>query len=224
MAAKSNELSALTKLLERLGVNDGLKGAPATLDTTSTRVMAASRNGTSLSPASSTGSGELRLPAIASIVRVKSRAELAERCRFETRYYISSAPLTAKSGRQGGARPLGHREPSRMGARCRLQRRTVKAPQRSLLNQHGHRQTLCHQSHAIRKRQSQHRAKEHQLPRPTPQSITPLTSIRCPGRALAPQAPRLGRERCNQAPFALRRVAGIARRIALISAPGGFGP
>jgi predicted transposase YbfD/YdcC len=40
--------------------------------------------------------GELRLPAVASIVRVSSRTELADRCRFETRYYISSAPLTAK--------------------------------------------------------------------------------------------------------------------------------
>lgn len=39
--------------------------------------------------------GELRLPAVASIVRVKSRTELADRCRFDTRYYISSAPLTA---------------------------------------------------------------------------------------------------------------------------------
>jgi len=40
--------------------------------------------------------GELRLPAVESIVRVKSRTELADRCRFETRYYISSAPLTAQ--------------------------------------------------------------------------------------------------------------------------------
>ncbi len=40
--------------------------------------------------------GELRLPHAATVIRVKSRAELAERCRFETRYYISSAALTAK--------------------------------------------------------------------------------------------------------------------------------
>jgi hypothetical protein len=39
--------------------------------------------------------GELRLPGAASVIRVESRAELANRCRFETRYYISSAPLTA---------------------------------------------------------------------------------------------------------------------------------
>jgi predicted transposase YbfD/YdcC len=39
--------------------------------------------------------GELRLPDVASIVRVAARAELSDRSRFETRYYISSAPLTA---------------------------------------------------------------------------------------------------------------------------------
>ena len=40
--------------------------------------------------------GELRLPHAATIIRVQSRAELSDRCRFETRYYISSAALSAK--------------------------------------------------------------------------------------------------------------------------------
>jgi predicted transposase YbfD/YdcC len=40
--------------------------------------------------------GELRLPGIATLIRVQSRAELKDRCRFETRYYIASAPLAAK--------------------------------------------------------------------------------------------------------------------------------
>jgi predicted transposase YbfD/YdcC len=40
--------------------------------------------------------GELRLPGVATIVRVQSRTELKDRSRFETRYYISSAQLTAK--------------------------------------------------------------------------------------------------------------------------------
>jgi predicted transposase YbfD/YdcC len=39
--------------------------------------------------------GEVRLPAVAAIIRVASRVELADRCRFETRYYVSSAKLTA---------------------------------------------------------------------------------------------------------------------------------
>lgn len=41
--------------------------------------------------------GELRLPHAATLIRVQSRAELAGRCRFETRYYISSAALSAKA-------------------------------------------------------------------------------------------------------------------------------
>lgn len=40
--------------------------------------------------------GELRLPNAASLIRVKSHAELSDRCRFETRYYISSAALNAQ--------------------------------------------------------------------------------------------------------------------------------
>jgi predicted transposase YbfD/YdcC len=39
--------------------------------------------------------GELRLPDVAAIIRVASRAELKDRGRFETRYYISSAALSA---------------------------------------------------------------------------------------------------------------------------------
>ena len=40
--------------------------------------------------------GELRLPDARTVIRVRSRAELADRSRFETRYYISSAALTAR--------------------------------------------------------------------------------------------------------------------------------
>jgi predicted transposase YbfD/YdcC len=39
--------------------------------------------------------GEIRLPDVATIVRVTSRTELSDRSRFETRYYISSAALSA---------------------------------------------------------------------------------------------------------------------------------
>lgn len=39
--------------------------------------------------------GELRLPDVAVIIKVESRTELKGRCRFETRYYISSAKLSA---------------------------------------------------------------------------------------------------------------------------------
>jgi predicted transposase YbfD/YdcC len=40
--------------------------------------------------------GELRLPDAASIVRVVAHTELKDRCRIETRYYISSAKLAAQ--------------------------------------------------------------------------------------------------------------------------------
>jgi predicted transposase YbfD/YdcC len=41
--------------------------------------------------------GELRLPGAAAIVKVHSRTELKDRGRFDTRYYISSAPLSAEA-------------------------------------------------------------------------------------------------------------------------------
>ena len=40
--------------------------------------------------------GELRLPDAAAVIKVKSRAELKDRCRFETRYYISSSDAPAE--------------------------------------------------------------------------------------------------------------------------------
>jgi predicted transposase YbfD/YdcC len=40
--------------------------------------------------------GELRLPHAATLVRVQSRAELCDRSRFDARYYVSSAELSAK--------------------------------------------------------------------------------------------------------------------------------
>jgi predicted transposase YbfD/YdcC len=41
--------------------------------------------------------GELRLPGVAAIVKVSARTELKDRGRFDTRYYIASAALTAKA-------------------------------------------------------------------------------------------------------------------------------
>lgn len=41
--------------------------------------------------------GELRLPGARTLIRVQSRTELKDRCRFDTRYFISSAPLDAKT-------------------------------------------------------------------------------------------------------------------------------
>lgn len=41
--------------------------------------------------------GELRLPGVTTIITVRSRTELKDRCRTDTRYYISSANLTAQA-------------------------------------------------------------------------------------------------------------------------------
>lgn len=44
--------------------------------------------------------GEFRLPDVATIIRVAARAELKDRGRFETRYYVSSAALSAERAAQ----------------------------------------------------------------------------------------------------------------------------
>ena len=49
--------------------------------------------------------GELRLPKIKCLIRIRRRTELKDRCRTETRYYISSRSLTAA---QAGAAVRGH--------------------------------------------------------------------------------------------------------------------
>ncbi|MTJ83777.1 MAG: ISAs1 family transposase [Telmatospirillum sp.] len=41
--------------------------------------------------------GELRLPDVTTIIKVRSRTELKDRCRTDIRYYISSANLTAQA-------------------------------------------------------------------------------------------------------------------------------
>jgi predicted transposase YbfD/YdcC len=44
--------------------------------------------------------GELRLPGVTTIIKVRARTELNDRCRADTRYYISSATLTAQEAAQ----------------------------------------------------------------------------------------------------------------------------
>ena len=40
--------------------------------------------------------GELRLPGVAAIIKVQSRTELKSKCRFDTRYFVTSALVTAE--------------------------------------------------------------------------------------------------------------------------------
>ena len=161
VADKSSETTAIPVLLERLGQNDGLKGALVSIDAIATNatiasairaqgadyLLAVKANQPTLrteveayfaqAPASAldtcedidTGHGriehrtvtvarevdwlggdrrfpgELRLPDVAAIIRVQSRTELKDRCRYDTRYYITSAALDAP---QAGAGVRGH--------------------------------------------------------------------------------------------------------------------
>lgn len=152
VADKSNEITAIPVLLERLGTNDGLKGALVSIDAIATNptiatairgagadyLLAVKANQPTLrgdikryfddAPAASLDSftdldkahgrieertvtvsretdwlqgqrrfpGELRLPGATTIIRVRSRTGLKDRSRFDTRYYISSANLSAE--------------------------------------------------------------------------------------------------------------------------------
>jgi predicted transposase YbfD/YdcC len=151
VADKTNEITAIPLLIERLAAKDGLKGALVSIDAIATNpavatairdaqadyLLAVKANQPTLrseietffadAPSASTESttdvdkghgrieqrtvtvarevdwlegdrrfpGEIRLPDVATIIRVASRAELKDRGRFETRYYISSAMLSA---------------------------------------------------------------------------------------------------------------------------------
>jgi hypothetical protein len=109
--------------------------------------------------------GELRLPHAATIIRVRSRAELADRCRFEMRYHISSAALTAK---QAAEAVRGHwriENQAPLGAGRDLQGRPVPPAQRPRREKHGRRQAFGHQSRHQRPRADQTAALEARVGR-----------------------------------------------------------
>ena len=161
VADKSSETTAIPVLLERLGQDDGLKGALVSIDAIATNatiahairaqgadyLLAVKANQPTLraeveayfaeAPASALDTfddldkghgrieqravtvahevdwlggdrrfpGELRLPDVAAIIRVQSRIELKDRCRYDTRYFITSALLDAA---HAGAAVRGH--------------------------------------------------------------------------------------------------------------------
>jgi predicted transposase YbfD/YdcC len=152
VSEKSNELSAIPVLLERLATDGGLKGAIVSIDAIACNgsiaqnirdaqaeyLLAVKANQPTLRrevedlfkemPATAIERfsdldkghgrieqrdvtlvrevdwlggdrrfpGELRLPDVAAIVRVKTRTQLKDRCRFETRYYITSSKASAE--------------------------------------------------------------------------------------------------------------------------------
>src|SRR5215212_5538121 len=101
---KASETTAIPALIERLAEDDGLKGALVSIDAIATNAAIAGtirQVGADWLAGARRFPGELRLPDVACVVRVASRTELKDRCRFETRYYISSAPLTATCAAHG---------------------------------------------------------------------------------------------------------------------------
>ena len=131
--------------------------------------------------------GELRLPDVAAIIKVATRTELKDRGRFDTRYYISSADLTAEAAANA---VRGH-----WGIENRLHwvlDVVFDEDQSRLRTGHGARnmavvQALRHQSRAPSQRQQEHQAPPKTrrmgpgLPRLNPRPKAPLTRIRCPG-------------------------------------------
>jgi len=88
--------------------------------------------------------GEPRPPNAATIIRVKSQAELSDRGRFETRYYLSSARLSAKRARPREA--IGAWRTRALGARRRLRRGSIPPAQGPRRARHGRRQAFRGQS------------------------------------------------------------------------------
>ncbi len=90
--------------------------------------------------------GELRLPDVAAIIKVESKAELKDRCRFETRYYITSAKLSA----QAAAAPfaaIGASKTNSIGSSMSSSRTISPACARKRRQDNGRRPALRHQPH-----------------------------------------------------------------------------
>ena len=140
--------------------------------------------------------GELRLPDVAAIVRVESKAELKDRCRFETRYYVASASLSAEAAAAAIRSHWGIEKPTALGARRRLQRRPVPAAQGPWRSQHGGRTPLRRQSGPNRARTQAPPAPNRATPPPQtqrrPQKNKPQTSSknRRMGHPIPPRRPR----------------------------------
>ena len=81
-----------------------------------------------------------------------TRTEYADRCSFDTRYYISLRAARHRTPRQGRARPLGRRKHA-LAARCRVQRRSVALPNRPWRQKHGRRAALRPRSRARQQNQ-----------------------------------------------------------------------
>ena len=116
--------------------------------------------------------GQPRFEGVKTILRVVNKTEYADRCTFDTRLYLSSAPLDIER-LAAGARPLGRREHA-LAARRRVQGRSVALSRWPCSPEHGRRPTLLARTrtrqHIQRQRQNPQKESqlEHRLPPPNP--------------------------------------------------------
>jgi len=141
--------------------------------------------------------GEVRLPNVATVVKVASRRTQGQMPLRDTLLRLIRRALRLPC-RRGRARPPGHREESELGSRCHLRRRSIAPQNRARREKHGSRQTFRHKSRPNRQGQAKHQAQTKtrrlgpQLSRNNPGPSNALTRIRSPAQSTAPQIRQCG--------------------------------
>ncbi len=139
VAGKSNELTAIPALLERLAAGGGLRGAIVTID-------AIACNG-AVAKARRAAVPRRTAPARRRRDRQGRKQGRTEgSLPFRDPLLCRLDAVVGPSRRRSRPRPLGDRKPTALGARRRLQRRPVPAAQGSRRSQHGGRAPFRHQS------------------------------------------------------------------------------
>jgi predicted transposase YbfD/YdcC len=102
--------------------------------------------------------GEIRLPDVTTIIRVASRAELKDRGRFETRYYFSSAALSAARAAEAVRSHWAIENSLHWVLDVTFGDEPITPDNRPWCKKHGRRQALRHQSRAHRLGQAKRQA------------------------------------------------------------------
>ena len=157
--------------------------------------------------------GEVRLPDVATIVRVVSRTQLQDRGRFDTPVLRLVRHALGLPRRRSRARPLGHREQSALGARRHLRRRSIPPANRPRRKKHGPSPDTSPSISSVPSRTTKASGSGEnaphgtRIPRIHPWALSPLTRIWCPsgGRGC-----RAGRLRATRFGFSFMRSPTIS--------------